>query len=61
MSDKDLVFLNSVGSSLDANMSKKQFNTELDKIITKLGSANGAPASGNLITAPDGTQVQIVD
>lgn len=45
MSDKDLLFLNSIGSSLDTNMTEQQFNTELDRIITKLESA-GATADG---------------
>ncbi|WP_395019794.1 hypothetical protein [Dongia sp.] len=35
MSDKDLLFLNSIGSSLNVNMSEEQFNSELDKIIKK--------------------------
>lgn len=63
MSDKDLAFLNSVGSSLDPNMSEAQFNAELDRIIGKLQTATGTARSsaGNLITAPDGTQVELID
>lgn len=39
MSDKDLLFLNSIGSSLDTNMSEEQFNNELDRVIKKLEDA----------------------
>lgn len=57
MSDKDLAFLNSIGSSLNVNMSEEQFNKELDKVINKLETATGSasnnqPASMQL---PDGT------
>lgn len=45
MSDKDLAFLQSVGSSLNTNMSEKEFNKELDKVITKLESAGGVTTS----------------
>lgn len=45
MSDKDLLFLNSIGSSLDVNMSETQFNSELDRIISKLESAGGGVIS----------------
>lgn len=41
MSDKDLLFLNSIGSSLDTNMTETQFNSELERVIGKLG---GLPA-----------------
>lgn len=60
MSDKDLAFLNAVGSSLNTNMSEAQFDKELDRIITKFEGVGTAP-SGNIITAPDGVQVQIID
>lgn len=49
MSDKDLLFLNSIGSSLNTNMSQTAFDAELDKIITKLGGAS-APATSDLQT-----------
>lgn len=39
MSDKDLAFLQSAGSSLNVNMSEKEFNNELDRIITKFEKA----------------------
>jgi hypothetical protein len=46
MSDKDLLFLNSVGSSLSTDMSEAEFNKELDRIIEKLGSSGvTAPAA----------------
>lgn len=41
MSDKDLAFLQAIGSSLNTNMTESQFNAELDKIIGKLESATG--------------------
>jgi hypothetical protein len=41
MSDKDLLFLNSIGSSLNVNMTEDQFNKELDKVIGKLETATG--------------------
>lgn len=54
MSDKDLLFLNSIGSSLDVNMSEDQFNKELGRIMTKLDpdgsitkSLNEGETSGN--------------
>jgi hypothetical protein len=57
MSDKDLAFLQAVGSSLNTDMSESAFNTELDKIITKLG---GIPPYGavDLSTAQLGAQLQ---
>lgn len=62
MSDKDLLFLNSVGSSLDTNMSEEQFNIELDRIIAKLKTAtSGGTGGGRIVTAPDGTQIEIID
>lgn len=39
MSDKDLLFLNSIGSSLDVNMLETEFDKELDRIIKKLEDA----------------------
>lgn len=57
MSDKDLLFLNSIGSSLDTDMSEAEFDVELDKVITKLGGVSG----GTITVAPDGTEVIIVD
>lgn len=45
MSDKDLAFLQAVGSSLNTNMSETEFNKELDKVITKLESAGGVTTS----------------
>lgn len=77
MSDKDLAFLQSVGSSLTTDMSEKSFDTELRKVIKKLETAQGkAPVqiqaplaqgvdtrlyTGNIQLAPDGTQVEIID
>ena len=46
MSDKDILFLNSIGSSLNFEMSETQFNSELDRIITKLESAGATPTAG---------------
>lgn len=43
MSDKDLAFLQAVGSSLNTDMSESAFNAELDKVISKLG---GTPSGG---------------
>lgn len=43
MSDKDLLFLNSIGSSLDVNMGETQFNNELQRIKDKLSGAGGNP------------------
>lgn len=41
MSDKDLAFLNAIGSSLDVNMSETEFDKELQRIADKL-IENGA-------------------
>ncbi len=76
MSDKDLQFIQSAGSSLSENMSQKSFNTELDRIISKFSGVvptqiqPTAPLirgidprllTGNIVTTPDGLQVEIVD
>jgi hypothetical protein len=45
MSDKDLLFLNSIGSSLDTNMTEKAFNDELDRIKGKLQGATPSASS----------------
>lgn len=47
MSDKDLLFLNSVGSSLDTNMSEEAFNKELDRLKTKISTAVTPPPTDN--------------
>lgn len=59
MSDKDLKFLQDIGSSLNTNMNEKQFNKELDTVIQKLGGAS--TAGSQIITAPDGQQIELVD
>ena len=41
MSDKDLAFLQAVGSSLTTNMSESEFNKEIDKVTNKLQAAQG--------------------
>jgi len=79
MSDKDLAFLQAVGSSLTTDMSEIEFDKELNKVITRLEKAQGysAPTLDQIqpvigaqnilrlpdqaITAPDGSQVIIVD
>lgn len=43
MSDKDLAFLQAVGSSLNTNMSEAAFNEELDKVILKLNGGTSQP------------------
>ncbi len=62
MSDKDLLFLNAVGSSLDTNMSETEFNGELDRIIEKLQSAGATSISSGGTTqlwGPDGLQYSV--
>lgn len=49
MSDKDLLFLNAIGSSLNVNMSEAAFDAELDRVITKLEGA-GATVQGSTTT-----------
>lgn len=76
MSDKDLAFLQAIGSSLTTSMSEAEFDKELGKVITKLEKGqNAAPLpqapsaqgidfrlyTGKLVTAPDGTQIELVD
>jgi hypothetical protein len=48
MSDKDLLFLTAIGSSLNTNMSEKEFNSELERVIGKLetAGASSAPSEG---------------
>lgn len=55
MSDKDLAFLNAIGSSLDVNMSEEQFNKELDRVIEKLGGG------GTSSSATGGSKTLIKD
>lgn len=58
MSDKDLLFLNSIASSLDTNMSEREFNKELDRIIQKVGGVTppGTNQSDKVrMTGPKGT------
>lgn len=52
MSDKDLAFLLSVGTSLNTNMSKEAFNKELANIQQKLQTANfgGGSSTGGMST-----------
>jgi hypothetical protein len=47
MSDKDLLFLTSIGSSLDTGMSEKEFNRELGRIITKLEDSGAQATNSN--------------
>ncbi len=63
MSDKDLAFLQAIGSSISTNMSEKEFNGQVKKVIQKL-EEKVAPATlsgSKIITAPDGTQIEIID
>ncbi|MBK9580264.1 MAG: hypothetical protein IPO40_24630 [Fibrobacteres bacterium] len=63
MSDKDLAFLQAIGSSISTNMSEKEFNGQVKKVIQKL-EEKVAPVSlngGRVITAPDGLQIEIID
>lgn len=63
MSDKDLAFLQAIGSSISTNMSEKEFNGQVKKVIQKL-EEKVAPVSlngGKVITAPDGLQIEIID
>lgn len=46
MSDKDLLFLNSIGSSLNTNMSETEFDKELRRIEAKLINAGATSMSG---------------
>ena len=63
MSDKDLAFLQAIGSSISTNMSEKEFNGQVQKVIQKL-EEKIAPVSlsgGRVVTAPDGLQIEIID
>lgn len=63
MSDKDLAFLQAIGSSISTNMSEKEFNGQVKKVIQKL-EEKVAPVSlsgGRVVTAPDGLQIEIID
>lgn len=63
MSDKDLAFLQAIGSSLTTNMSEKSFNNEMTRIVNKLEEkvAPVSPYGTQIITAPDGLQIEIID
>lgn len=60
MSDKDLAFLLSVGTSLNTNMSKEAFANELTNIKTKLqGASLGGSTSGGSSGGTGGGQVGV--
>lgn len=59
MSDNDLKFIQSAGTSLSTSNTQEDFNAELNKIISKLEKATGG--SSTIITAPDGTEVELID
>ncbi len=61
MSDKDLAFLQAIGSSLDTSMSEKEFNKELDRIVEKLENSESQKQDEVTTKAPDGTEVIITD
>lgn len=63
MSDKDLAFLQAIGSSLTTNMSEKSFNNEMTRIVNKLEEkvAPVSPYGTQVITAPDGLEIEIID
>ena len=77
MSDKDIYFLKSIGSSLNTGMSEVEFNKELEKVQTKLNTAItntttgsnvvfGIPRSSSgaplpVLTGADGLQYIITD
>ena len=57
MSDKDLLFLNAIGSSLNTNMSEKAFDAELTRIVNKLesaGATSNSDTTSNQSQAPAG-------
>lgn len=57
MSDKDLMFLQSVGSSLNTSMSEENFNKELRKIIRKLDPSDPTGQEGEVA----GASTQTID
>lgn len=69
MSDKDLLFLQNIGTSLSRDMSEKQFKNELKRIEGTYERNFGVSYSDivpqqsgpSIITAPDGQQVIITD
>lgn len=63
MSDKDLAFLQAIGSSISTNMSEKEFDTQVKKVVKKLEekSAVVTPSGTRVLTAPDGLEVEIID
>ena len=58
LTDRDIAFLTSIGTSLTTDMNESEFDLELDKVIGKLESAT---SDAGYVTAPDGTRVKIID
>lgn len=66
MSDKDLLFLQAIGSSLTTNMSEKEFNKEMTRVVNKVEDRMANPANANgqqgrVILSPDGLEIEIID
>lgn len=59
MSDKDLAFIQSVGSSLSTDMSPREFDKEVYRIVNKI-SPESLSASGYTLS-PEGDVIQIID
>lgn len=56
MSDKDLAFLQAIGSSLDTNMSEVEFDKELTRIVNKFEAAGTVtPEASSVDSPPAGT------
>lgn len=58
VSDAERALLSQAASKLNLAQSEDEFRTTLQDIINKL---EGHATDGNVVTAPDGTQVQIID
>lgn len=61
VSDSERALLASAVTKLNLSQSEDEFKTTLQGIIDKLNGNASTPPSDNVVTAPDGTQVQITD
>ena len=61
LSDKDIEILKNAGTALNLGMSEKTFKQELQKIKEKVSATLSQSQNGNIVTAPDGTIIELID
>jgi hypothetical protein len=61
MSDREFATLTASAAALNTSMSESDFDAELRRIQSALQSTISGAGTSNLITAPDGQEIQIID